>query len=208
MDRDFTNINRYLNRLQKDVYRQPYDEGHDDWAKDAIYDLIPLVDIQTPEIRTVLDIGCGSGFCKPIFEEIGVSWTGQDYFRDESDFSFLDQYEDNSFDMVFARHALEHSPMPLLTLMEWARISKKYAMIILPAPEYWQVFGKNHYYVLPKEQWWNLFDVAGWKVVKDQDFTTSHKLFMKHYMTENAPKDRIWHGPPKVVEFRYLLEKK
>jgi len=201
MDRDFTNLNKYLNRLQKEVYEQPYDEGHKDWAYNAIHTLVP-------PISSVLDVGCGSGFCQPIFhDEMGIMWTGQDFFLDGTDFSFL-PYADNSYDMVFARHVLEHSPMPLITLMEWHRVSKQYALIVLPAPEYWQVFGKNHYYVLPKAQWWNLFNEAGWKIVKDQDFTTSHPLFERHYMPEAAPADRVWHGPPKVVEFRYLLEKK
>lgn len=204
MKLDYKSLERfrgYIDKLHQQCYEQPSDDGHTDWARDAIYNLIPF------DTDKVLDVGCGSGFAEELFANVGVEWDGQDFFRDGSDFSFL-PYKDKSYDLIFARHVLEHSPMPLISLMEWHRISRKYAIIILPAPEYWNVYGRNHYYCLPKDNWWNLFDVAGWKIVDDQDFTTSHPLFMKHYMVENEPKDRIWHGPPKTVEFRYLLEKK
>lgn len=196
---------RHINKLRKDIYEQPSDDGHLAWARDAIRKMTPL-DVRG---RRVLDIGCASGFCEQFFVKwFGMTYTGQDYFIDGSDFSFL-PYDDNEFDLVFARHVLEHSPMPLLTLMEWHRVSKQYALIILPAPEYWMVYGKNHYYVLPKENWWNLFDVTGWKVVQEQDFLTSDELFMKHLMPEKKNReDAVWQGPPKIVEFRYLLEKK
>jgi len=197
-------IDKHINKLREQIYEQPADDGHTAWADDAIRWLSP----NNTEGLSVLDVGCGSGFCKPIFEDVlNMHWIGQDYFIDGSDMSVL-PYDNNSFDMVFARHVLEHSPMPLITLMEWHRISKRYALIVLPAPEYWQVFGKNHYYVLRKDNWWNLFDVAGWKIVKEEDFTTSDSLFMDYYMQEVPRNERVWNGPPKVVEFRYLLEKK
>jgi len=202
--RDYSRINEYLNRLQSDIYEQSPDDGHTEWATDAIRKMVP-VDVRG---KKVLDIGCASQFCrKPFVNWFAMNYTGQDYLMDGSDFSFL-PYGDGEFDLIFARHVLEHSPMPLLTLMEWHRVCKQYALIILPAPEYWQTFGRNHYYVLSKENWWNLFDVAGWKIVKEQDFITSDKLFMKHFMPEVKPRNKIWQGHPKIVEFRYLLEKK
>ena len=203
--RDYNNLDLYLNKLRNDIYKQSPDPGHTEWARDAIRQLTPK------EIRfgKVLDIGCASKFAEHFFVKwFGMQYEGQDFFIDGSDFSFLSQYEDEEFELIFARHVLEHSPMPLITLMEWHRICKRYAIIILPAPEYWQVFGRNHYYVLPKDNWWNLFDVSGWKIVKEEDFTTSDELFMSHFMPEANPDDRVWNGPPKVVEFRYLLEKK
>ena len=63
------------------------------------------------------------------------------------DFNFL-EYEDKSFDMVFSRHSLEHSPMPLLSLMEWSRVAVNYLGVILPAPEHYTYEGLNHYSVM------------------------------------------------------------
>ena len=198
-----SNLEMHLEQLFKDIHIQPKDDGHTAWAEQAIRQLLPV------DIKSILDVGCGSGFCEDIFKGIdeNIDWIGQDYLIDGLDFTFL-PYEDRIVDLVFARHVLEHSPMPLITLMEWARISKKYAIVILPTPEYWQVFGRNHYYVLPKYNWWNLFDVAGWKIIKEKDFTTSEELFMEYHMVEIKRKKRTWNGPPKIVEFRYLLEKK
>jgi hypothetical protein len=36
----------------------------------------------------------------------------------EGDFHFIDSGGE-IYDLIFARHALEHSPMPILALMEW-----------------------------------------------------------------------------------------
>jgi hypothetical protein len=97
---------------------------------------------------------------------------GQDYIvaRDlgrnvkKMDFHFLD-YPDNSFDLVFARHSLEHSPMPLLALMEWERVSKYWLGLVLPAPEWYTYKGINHYSVMNHEQVENLLHRAGWKIM-------------------------------------------
>jgi hypothetical protein len=77
------------------------------------------------------------------------------------DFSFLD-YEDNSFDLIFSRHSLEHSPMPLLTLMEWGRAAKSWLGIVLPAPEWYGYKGRNHYSVMNMDQITNMLEQAGW----------------------------------------------
>jgi hypothetical protein len=85
------------------------------------------------------------------------------------DFSFLD-YPDNSFDLIFSRHSLEHSPMPLLTLMEWARVGANWLGLVLPAPEWYTYKGLNHYSVMNFEQVQVMLDVAGWHVMwKDID---------------------------------------
>jgi ubiquinone/menaquinone biosynthesis C-methylase UbiE len=120
-----------------------------------------------------LDVGCGQGDGQPWFEEIGVKYTGvtlgEDYVVAQrnnrnvllQDFSFLD-FPDNSFDMIFARHSLEHSPMPLLTLMEWNRVGKSFLCLILPQPKYWKWAGRNHYSVMSRSTALFLLHRAGW----------------------------------------------
>lgn len=207
MQRNYTQINKYLDLLEKDIYCQPPDPGHTRWATAAINSMCKGLDVSS-----VLDVGCGSGFTRPIFTLMGYYWEGIDKEGNmnenirEGDISFL-PYGNNSFDLIFARHILEHSPMPLLTLMEWRRVSKEFLIVILPAPEYWTIKGKNHYYVLPKENWDALFEASGWKKIMYCVLSTYEKDFMDFYMPD-VPRDEVeWKGKHMIVEYRYLLRK-
>lgn len=169
--RDYSRIDKYIDQLHLDVYPQPPDNGHTELAVKAINQF----HIWTSGSVSVLDLGCGEGFCQPIFEELGYTWEGvclqQDYVNakaagrnvKEFDFTFL-PYKDESFDILFSRHSLEHSPIPLMTLFEWHRIAKKYLALVLPAQEYWGIGGRNHYFVLNRKQWEWMFEVAGFDI--------------------------------------------
>lgn len=170
--RDFTHINSYLDKLYGDIYQQPEDAGHTRYAQKVIDHWCSRM----TTCKSVLDVGCGEGFCQPMFEKWGVKYEGvaigEDVINAQAkgrnvkrmDFSFL-EYPDNSFDLIFARHSLEHSPMPVITLMEWARVSTNWLGIVLPAPEWYTYTGLNHYSVMNMEQVKNLLNVAGWKVM-------------------------------------------
>ena len=97
--------------------------------------------------------------------------------------------EDESYDPLYSRHSLEHSPMPLLTLMEWHRITKKYLAVAVPSIEFVGYTGRNHYYILNQEQWKNLFNVAGFDVIFEKN---------KRYRDEKSPDTE--------VEYWFLLE--
>lgn len=172
--RNWEHHDQYLNMFAGDIYRQPVDEGHSGLA----YKVIDHWMSRLTDVKSVLDLGCGEGFCQPFFEDIwGIKWEGitlgDDYlFAKETgrnvrkmDFSFL-EYPDKSFDLLFARHVAEHSPFPLLTFCEWARVSKNWLGMVVPAPDWYSVKGSpNHYYVLYKDQWVNLLENAGWNVI-------------------------------------------
>lgn len=211
MRRNFSHINKYLDALSKDIYAQPSDAGHLDWAMD-LKRLIPF-----KHIETVLDVGCGDGVIgKNLFAGrsiAGITLNEIDFDNHVywpvylCDMSFLD-FKDESFDLIFARHTLEHSPMPLLTLMEWYRVSSKYLLLVLPTPEYWGYGGKNHYYVLDKQNWETLLSRAEWKVLEYEEFLTTDPAFLRHYKPDEEDRERIhWEGKPKIVEYRWLLEK-
>ena len=170
--RDWTNIDSYINKLYRDIYPQPEDPGHTELAK-------KVIDFWMSRMTTcesVLDVGCGTGFCQVMFENWDVSYEGialgEDVVRAKEagrnvkkmDFSFL-EYPDNYVDFIFSRHSLEHSPMPLLTLMEWHRVAKNWLGLVLPAPEWYSYKGKNHYHVMNWEQIENLLDISGWNIL-------------------------------------------
>ena len=89
----------------------------------------------------------------------------------EYDLSFLPQkdgYYDESVDFVFLRHALEHSPYPIFSLMEYNRILKQGAKMYIevPAPdcERKHEWNLNHYSILGEQQLAALLDRTGFKI--------------------------------------------
>jgi len=216
--RDYSRFDEFLDQLCQDIYPQPSDFGHTIYAKQAIDEMCPT------DIIDVLDVGCGVGFCQEIFGQLGHQYTGitlgnDDYLEARKtgknvylgDMTYL-PWNDNSFDLIFARHVLEHSPFPLLTLMEWRRVSKKYLLLVNPTPEFWSVAGRNHYSVLYKDQLWWLLKRAGWEIVLDQDFMTTNKLYREMYsnnqkrLAKGEPLIEV-PGVPKVIEYRLLCKK-
>jgi SAM-dependent methyltransferase len=194
--RDYKHLDRYLTTLAADIYPQPEDEGHTALA----YKVIDLWMSRMTSCTSVLDVGCGTGFCEDMFKVWNTEYQGvclgEDYIvaRDlgrkvkKMDFHYLD-FPDNAFDLVFARHSLEHSPMPLLALMEWARVARSWLGIILPAPEWYGYKGRNHYSVMNHDQIENLIARAGWKVMwNDIDYRAKGDM-----KTEENPEGLIPH---------------
>ena len=169
LTRDYTHIDQYLSELQGDIYQQPLDDGHASMAKQVIENWVTKL----TTCNNVLDVGCGQGDMQEWFEELGLEYTGVtlgiDYLVatranrnvSKQDYTFL-SYPDNSFDLIFARHSLEHSFSPILSLMEWHRVATSWLCLILPTPSYWGVAGRNHYSVVNASQAKFLMGRAGW----------------------------------------------
>lgn len=179
--KDFTHIDRYLTQLYRDIYPQPSDPGHTAWALEVIERWAFAWD----DVKNVLDVGCGEAFLEPVFERLGMYYSGVclgDDFQNaralgkvvyEMDYHFL-QFPDQNFDLIFSRHSLEHSPMPTLALMEWHRVSRKYLCVVLPNPDYWGRAGRNHYSVMYDDQAKFLLERTGWKLLDTE--ITEHEL--------------------------------
>ena len=216
--RDYSNFDRYLERLYQDIYDQPEDPGHISWTKDAIQKLFPK------GVESVLDVGCGTGFCQDLLPS-NISYTGITASEKDradakkknrnvrlGDMTYL-PFDNNSFDLILARHVLEHSPFPIITLMEWHRVSSKYLVLVAPSPEHWNVHGKNHLSMMYRPQLWQCFEQSGWSIITTHDMVSTDMPFVleysnnKHLLSKN--KELIPHpGPPVSIEYRYLCEKK
>ncbi len=183
--RDYQHIELYLNTLAVDIYPQPPDPGHQAMLENICQMWLPKL----TNLNSILDVGCGQGQAFPVLEQYAQRVEGVTLGSDFdicrakglkvklADMSFL-PYPDSEFDLIFARHVLEHSPAPLLSLMEWWRVSKQWLMLVMPDPKRYGYIGQNHYYVLNREQVDNILDQAGWRPIwRDEEEERELRVF-------------------------------
>ncbi len=180
VERSATDVfNGFLSRIQKEVYAEADSELH----SSLIDQMVPQFAKFLPNKQVaILDVGCGQGYALLKFQGLGfenltaITLSTEDvqgtrkrgFVCYQMDMSFL-RFEEDSFDALWVRHALEHSPFPYLTLLEFNRILKKDGLIYLEMPmpntprqlESWP----NHYSLFGEQMWISLYGRSGLKVV-------------------------------------------
>ena len=229
--KDLIDINQTLDLVKLKLYNEwlytahIYDEGdskmHEGLTAQVVSKYIDPLNISKD--AHILDLGCGPGYFLDEMKKreytnvFGVTLSPGDIKICESkghkikkyDLSFLPQkdgYYDESVDFIFLRHALEHSPYPIFSLMEYNRVLKQGSRIYLevPAPECDRKheFNPNHYSILGESQLVALLQRCGFKVevfqaiefgigipnVNNEDGTL--KEFKEKYYCVVAVKDR------------------
>ena len=164
-----------------------YDEGESNFHKQltskVVKDYVDPIELKKDAL--ILDLGCGPGYFLDEMKDrgysklIGVSLSPGDIKTCEEkghtikqyDLSFLPQkegYHDESVDFIFLRHALEHSPYPIFSLMEYNRVLRQFGKIYIevPAPdtERKHEYNLNHYSILGATQLAALLDRTGFKI--------------------------------------------
>lgn len=152
-----------------------YDEGtsqmHENLTREIVKKYIDPINL--PKNYKILDLGCGPGYFldemkqREYTDVTGVTLSPGDIKICEDkghkiakyDLSFLPQkdgYFDESVDFIFLRHALEHSPYPIFSLMEYNRVLKQGGKMYIevPAPncERMHEYNLNHYSILGENQ--------------------------------------------------------
>lgn len=90
----------------------------------------------------------------------------------QMDMSFL-EFQDETFDLIWARHALEHSLFPYFTLNVLFSALKHGGLLYVEVPaadtNANHQLNKNHYSCLTQSSWRSLFDRVGFATVQAFD---------------------------------------
>lgn len=174
-------LSDFLAARAAEIYPEPRTSGHDDLTAR----MAALVAPRLAPGASVLDVGCGQGpalewFTEHGFSPLGITLGDDDVaaclaagFRCER----MDQnaltFPDGAFDCVWARHVLEHSPIPFFTLTEFARVLQPQGILCaeMPAPDTSCAHqtNANHYSVLPFSCWQSLIERAGFQIVEARE---------------------------------------
>lgn len=131
-----------------------YDEGESGFHKSLTTQVVAqYVDpLNLAKDAKILDLGCGPGYfldemkVRGYTDTTGVTLSPGDIDICQAkghtvkgyDLSFLPQqdgYIDESVDFIFLRHALEHSPYPIFSLIEYNRILKQNSKLYIEVPQ-------------------------------------------------------------------------
>lgn len=166
-----------------------YDEGESGFHKKLTAQVTETYfdPLNLPKDSKILDLGCGVGYFLDELKErnytnyLGVTLSPEDikackdkgHPLKEYDMSFLPQkdgYYDESVDFIFLRHALEHSPYPIFSLMEYNRVLKQNAKMYIevPAPDSGRrhELNPNHYSIMGSTQLSALIVRTGFDIIK------------------------------------------
>ncbi len=146
-------------------------------------EIIEQIYVQFPpeSYPKILDVGCGSGVALEIYKAKGYAPTGITINAEEykiceekgfnvflMDQSFLD-FEDENFNIIWARHVIEHSMMPYYTLIEFKRVLKTDGMLYIEVPAPDTIFNHQnnpfHFSTLTKSAWTSLIKRAGFNII-------------------------------------------
>jgi len=169
-----THLQRHLEVLNKTVYREPKFEYHEQLI-DSAFDTF----VKKGSFKDVLDVGFGTGYSLDKFKSLGIHAVGISLDQHEvtaagfighdvhlMDMAFLD-FEDKTFDLIWCRHTLEHSVMPMIALMEFKRVLRDggFAYVEVPQDEATHVDNENHYSMFSDRSWQSLFRKVGLKLL-------------------------------------------
>lgn len=170
----------FIGNVQHEAYPELPNAVHLHVTALAVKHLCQL--FQLPKGTLVLDIGCGQGLALKLFEERGFRPVGitlnqedvqvcrqQGFTVAAMDQSFLD-FPDTCFDLLWARHVVEHSLFPYFTLVEYRRVLKEGGVLYLEVPATEtpsrHELNPNHYSLLSRTMWLSLLERSGFGTVE------------------------------------------
>jgi len=192
-------INQTLDLIKLKFYNEwiytahIYDEGDSQFHKELTKNVVSTYKdpLDLPKDAKILDLGCGPGYfldemkSRNYTNVTGVTLSPGDikicedkgHVISKYDLSFLPQkdgYYDESVDFIFLRHALEHSPYPIFSLMEYNRVLKQHGKLYIevPAPgcDRKHEHNPNHYSIFGSEMLAALLHRTGFNIDDFREF--------------------------------------
>ncbi|CAG0941613.1 demethylmenaquinone methyltransferase / 2-methoxy-6-polyprenyl-1,4-benzoquinol methylase [Candidatus Brocadiaceae bacterium] len=174
----------FIDRIESETYPEEISQLHYTISRNALVDV--LNQLKLPPDAQILDVGCGQGPALEIFtsfgyKPVGITLNDEDVTACRSkgfhvlkmDQSFL-SFQNNTFDLIWARHCLEHSLMPYFTLGELYRVMKPlgflYAEVPIPDTDAHHENNLNHYSVLTPSMWKSLILRTGFQIIHEGSF--------------------------------------
>lgn len=166
----------YYDHVLGTVYAEGESPFHKVITKDVVERFIVPENID--KNANGIDLGCGPGYFLDEMKDLGYTQIkGISLSKDDidlcvskghtvvcSDMNFLNE-ADESVDLLFCRHSLEHSPFPYITLLEYNRVLKPGALLYIevPAPDCDQRHedNRNHFSILGRSMWLSLLQRTG-----------------------------------------------
>lgn len=163
---NYSIVEKYVDLFAKEIQSQPSSNNEYEPCK-RVYDEF-LSDLQ---VESVLEVGAGVAPLLSLFPE-SVKKTGLSMGKERPEYIDGDMntppFQDKTYDLVLARHCVEHSLMPLIMLCELERVAKKYVLIVVPSCNEEIAEMINHYAVFTPISWRALFKKANMTILKEK----------------------------------------
>ena len=160
------------------------DEGSDPVVSEVTKKVIDsfIVPLELDKDSKILDIGSGVGYFSDHMKQLGytditsttltngdakaLEQKGHQYIK--TDINFIKQ-PDATYDFIFCRHALEHSPFPYFALLEYNRLLKESGTLYVEMPQPIGTRGvetwPQHYSVMGEVALQSIVDRSGFDIV-------------------------------------------
>jgi SAM-dependent methyltransferase len=169
----------YYDHVLNQVYAEGTSQYHQQVTKDVIRQFIDPLEIERS--AKILDLGCGAGYfldemhARGYTNLVGITLSIEDqkhcvdrgHVVERRDMNILDD-RDESQDMLFCRHSIEHSPFPYFTMIEYNRVLRNGGILYIEVPQpdcdRPHETNTNHYSVMGRQMWLSLLQRTGFDV--------------------------------------------